>query len=250
MLQFMTKTKKNSFFGNLKSILIAIFIALLIRSFIFEPFNIPSGSMKPNLLVGDFIFVSKYSYGFSKHSLPFSIPLIPGKIFSNIPERGDVVVFKTPENNRTDYIKRVIGLPGDTIKIINGEIVINNSKVNRKKVAPFIDKESNQIIIDNGRRRQYLEYFFNKEIFVLDIKDYTFADNTNEFKVPENKFFVMGDNRDNSQDSRFMTVGFIPFENIVGKAQFIFFSLENSRFLQIWKWPSSIRYDRIFKKIQ
>ncbi len=246
---------KNKFLNNFFSVSLAIFIAILIRSFLFEPFNIPSGSMKPNLLVGDFIFVSKYSYGYSRHSFPFSLGdsngnLFSGKYFSKQPSRGDVVVFKTPENNRTDYIKRVIGLPGDTIKIINGEIVINNSKVNRKKVAPFIDKESNQIIIDNGRRRQYLEYFFNKEIFVLDIKDYTFADNTNEFKVPENKFFVMGDNRDNSQDSRFMTVGFIPFENIVGKAQFIFFSLENSRFLQIWKWPSSIRYDRLFKKIQ
>ena len=129
MLQSMTKGKKNSFFGNLKSIFIAIFIALLIRSFIFEPFNIPSGSMKPNLLVGDFIFVSKYSYGFSKNSLPFSIPLIPGKIFSNTPERGDVVVFKTPENNRTDYIKRVIGLPGDKIEIKNGIIFINGSEV-------------------------------------------------------------------------------------------------------------------------
>ena len=115
----MFRSKNSNFFGNIKSIIIAIFIALLIRSFIFEPFNIPSGSMKPNLLVGDFIFVSKYSYGFSKHSLPFSIPLIPGKIFSNIPERGDVVVFKTPENNRTDYIKRVIGLPGDKIETVS-----------------------------------------------------------------------------------------------------------------------------------
>ena len=139
----MTKAKKNSFFGNLKSIFIAIFIALLIRSFIFEPFNIPSGSMKPNLLVGDFIFVSKYSYGFSKHSLPFSIPLIPEKIFSNTPERGDVVVFKTPENNRTDYIKRVIGLPGDKIEIKNGIIFINGSEILRKKLNDFIDTDIN-----------------------------------------------------------------------------------------------------------
>ena len=246
----MIKRKKNSLFANLKSILIAIFIALLIRSFIFEPFNIPSGSMKPNLLVGDFIFVSKYSYGFSKHSLPFSLPLLPRKIFSKIPERGDVVVFKTPENNRTDYIKRVIGLPGDHIKIINGEILINETKILRKQIEPFLDRQLNQIKIDNGRRRQYLEYFFDREIKTLDIKDYSFADNTQMFIVPENKFFVMGDNRDNSQDSRFSTVGFIPFENLVGKAQFVFFSLENSRFLEIWKWPNSIRYNRIFKKIR
>ena len=248
MLQSMTKGKKNSFFGNLKSILIAIFIALLIRSFIFEPFNIPSGSMKPNLLVGDFIFVSKYSYGFSKHSLPFSIPLIPGKIFSNKPERGDVVVFKTPENNRTDYIKRVIGLPGDKIEIKNGIIFINGSEILRKKLNDFIDTDNKT---SNKRVRMYNEYFFNKEINILDITDNGIADNTQLFNVPENHFFVMGDNRDNSQDSRFIsTVGFIPYENLVGKAQFIFFSLENARFLQIWKWPSSIRYERIFQKIQ
>ena len=244
----MTKSKKNSFFGNLKSILIAIFIALLIRSFIFEPFNIPSGSMKPNLLVGDFIFVSKYSYGFSKHSLPFSIPLIPGKIFSNTPERGDVVVFKTPENNRTDYIKRVIGLPGDKIEIKNGIIFINGSEILRKKLNDFIDTDNKT---SNKRIRMYNEYFFNKEINILDITDNGIADNTQLFNVPENHFFVMGDNRDNSQDSRFTsTVGFIPYENLVGKAEFIFFSLENARFLQIWKWPNSIRYERIFQKIQ
>ena len=244
----MTKAKKNSFFGNLKSIFIAIFIALLIRSFIFEPFNIPSGSMKPNLLVGDFIFVSKYSYGFSKHSLPFSIPLIPGKIFSNTPERGDVVVFKTPENNRTDYIKRVIGLPGDKIEIKNGIIFINGSEILRKKLNDFIDTDNKT---SNKRVRMYNEYFFNKEINILDITDNGIADNTQLFNVPENHFFVMGDNRDNSQDSRFIsTVGFIPYENLVGKAQFIFFSLENARFLQIWKWPNSIRYERIFQKIQ
>jgi len=244
----MTKSKKNNIFSNLKSIIIAIFIALIIRSFIFEPFNIPSGSMKPNLLVGDFIFVSKYSYGFSKHSLPFSIPLIPGKIFSNTPERGDVVVFKTPENNRTDYIKRVIGLPGDKIEIKNGIIFINGSEILRKKINDFIDTDKNTSM---KRVRMYNEYFFNKEINVLDITDNGIADNTRLFNVPENNFFVMGDNRDNSQDSRFInTVGFIPYENLVGKAQFIFFSLENSRFLQIWKWPNSIRYERIFKKIQ
>ena len=124
---------KNSFFSNIKSILLAIFIALLIRSFVAEPFNIPSGSMKPNLLIGDFIFVSKWSYGYSKHSLPFSIPIIPGKIFSKMPERGDVVVFKTPTDNRTDYIKRVIGLPNDKIQIVNGQIIINDKLIIRKK---------------------------------------------------------------------------------------------------------------------
>ena len=240
------KSKENSFFSNLKSVGLAVFIALLIRSFVAEPFNIPSGSMKPNLLVGDFIFVTKWSYGYSKHSLPFSIPLIPKKIFSKIPNRGDIVVFKTPEDNRTDYIKRVIGLPGDKIRVTNGEIYLNENKILRKKLNDFIDNDKNAFI---KRIRKYLEYHDDLTFEVLDIMDDGIADNTKLFLVPEGHFFVMGDNRDNSQDSRFKTVGFIPIENLVGKARFIFFSLENSRFLEIWKWPKSIRGNRIFKKI-
>jgi len=244
----------NSFFSNIKSIFLAIFIALLIRSFIAEPFNIPSGSMKPNLLVGDFIFVSKWSYGYSKHSLPFSLDIIPDslnlfpeRIFSKLPKRGDVVVFKTPQDNRTDYIKRLIGLPGDTIQIIDGAIKINNKLILRKKNEDFIDidKKGNK-----KRIRKYLEYFFTKEIEVLDIMDNGIVDNTNIYVVPEGFLFVMGDNRDNSQDSRFSVVGFVPLVNLVGKAQFIFFSLENSRFFQIWKWPKSIRYDRLLDFIK
>ena len=239
---------KNNFFSNIKSISIAIFIALLIRSFLAEPFNIPSGSMKPNLLVGDFIFVSKWSYGYSRHSLPFSLPLIPGKIFNKMPKRGDVAVFKTPQDNRTDYIKRIIGLPGDKIKIINGEININNNLILRKKNNDFIDIDSQG---NKKRIRKYREYFFNNEIDVLDIMDNGIVDNTPFFVVPDNHFFVMGDNRDNSQDSRFINViGYVPFDNLVGKARFIFFSLENSRFYEIWKWPRAIRYERIFKTIK
>ena len=240
--------KKNNFFSNIKSVILAVFIALLIRSFLAEPFNIPSGSMKPNLLVGDFIFVSKWSYGYSKYSLPFSIPLIPNKIFSRIPERGDVVVFKTPEDNRTDYIKRVIGLPGDKIRILNGQIIINDKKILRKKTNDFIDNDKNTSL---KRVRKYMEYFDELNFEVLDIMDNGIVDNTELFIVPEGHFFVMGDNRDNSQDSRFkQIVGFIPLDNLVGKARFIFFSLENSRFLQIWKWPKAIRGKRIFKIIK
>ena len=239
---------KNSFFSNIKSILLAIFIALLIRSFIAEPFNIPSGSMKPNLLIGDFIFVSKWSYGYSKHSLPFSIPIIPGKILSQMPERGDVVVFKTPTDNRTDYIKRVIGLPNDKIQIVNGQIIINDKLIIRKKIEDFLDVDPKGNI---KRNRQYKEYFYQIEINVLDLKDNGIVDNTQVSNVPKGHFFVMGDNRDNSQDSRFISyVGFIPINNLVGKAQFIFFSLENSRFLEIWKWPKAIRFDRIFEIIK
>ena len=239
---------KNSLISNLKSISLAVIIALIIRSFFAEPFNIPSGSMKPNLLVGDFIFVSKWSYGFSKHSLPFSIPLIPGKIFSKLPERGDVVVFKTPEDNRTDYIKRVIGLSGDRIQIVGGKIIINDNLILRKKLKDFIDTDKNSSL---KRVRKYKEYFFNKEIEVLDIMDQGIVDNTNIYLVPEGHFFVMGDNRDNSQDSRFTNVvGYIPIENLIGKAQFIFFSLENSRFLELWKWPKAIRTERLFTQIK
>ena len=191
----------NKIVSNFRSIILAIFIALIIRSFAFEPFNIPSGSMKPNLLVGDFIFVSKWSYGYSRHSLPFSIPLIPNKILQKNPERGDVVVFKTPENNRTDYIKRVIALPGDKIKIINGVIFINNNEIYRKRLDDFIDTDFN---VKNKRVRKYKEFFFNLEIDILDITDNGIADNTEEFVIPEDHFFVMGDNRDNSQDSRFI----------------------------------------------
>ena len=164
-----------------------------------------------------------------------------------MPKRGDIVVFKTPQDNRTDYIKRVIGLPGDKIKIVNGVIYLNNNLIVKKKLKDFIDRDKNSPI---KRARKYKEYFDDLSFDVLDIMDNGIADNTELFNVPEGYFFVMGDNRDNSQDSRFNTVGFIPSENIIGKAQFIFFSLENSRFLQIWKWPTSIRYDRIFKKIQ
>jgi len=239
---------KNNFISNLKSISLAVFIALIIRSFFAEPFNIPSGSMKPNLLVGDFIFVSKWSYGFSKHSLPFSIPLIPKKIFSKLPQRGDVVVFKTPQDNRTDYIKRVIGLPGDRIKIIGGKIIINDNLIKRKRINDFIDTDKNSSI---KRTRKYKEYFFDKEIEVLDIMDQGIVDDTQLYIVPKGHFFVMGDNRDNSQDSRFTNiVGYIPIENLIGKAQFIFFSLENSRFLQLWKWPKAIRTERLFMQIQ
>jgi len=244
----MNMKNKNSFLGNLKSISLAVFIALLIRSFFAEPFNIPSGSMKPNLLVGDFIFVSKWSYGYSRHSLPFSLGWSDKKIFSKIPSKGDVVVFKTPEDNRTDYIKRVIGLPGDKIRIQNGQIIINDKLIYRKRVDDFIDNDDN---VSLKRNRSYIEYFDEIQIKVLDLMDNGIVDNTKLYIVPDNHFFVLGDNRDNSQDSRFdNVVGFIPFQNLVGKARFVFFSLKNARFLEIWKWPKSIRKERIFSSIK
>ena len=243
--------KISKIISNIKSISLAIFLALLIRSFVAEPFNIPSGSMKPNLLVGDFLFVSKWSYGYSKHSLPFSLPIIPGKIFSKIPNRGDVVVFKTPQDNRTDYIKRVIGLPGDKIQIIDGQININGNEIIRKKINSFFDTSARYggSTQDPSEIDQYKEYFYEMEINVIDLGLHP-LDNTELFVVPSNKFFVMGDNRDDSSDSRAHTFTYVPIENLVGKAQLIFFSLENSRFFQIWKWPKAIRFDRLMMRIK
>ena len=259
--------KKNSKYESLKTIFFAIYIALLIRSFIAEPFNIPSGSMKPTLLKGDFLFVKKWSYGYSKHSLPFSLPLINNRIFYKEPIRGDVAVFKTPEDNKTDYIKRIIGLPGDKILLANGIVFLNNKPLSKMQIGDFTEKDYDNIVkfksaidlniftnisISEGGDviiSQFEEYIGNYKYKILDIHNNSIGDNTNEFIVPEDYFFVLGDNRDNSQDSRFIIPGFIPINNLVGKAWIVFFSLENSRFFEIWKWPKSIRYSRIFSLI-
>ena len=259
--------KKNSKFESLKTIFIAIFIALLIRSFIAEPFNIPSGSMKPTLLIGDYLFVKKWSYGYSKHSLPFSLPLIKNRIFYTQPERGDIAAFKTPEDNKTDYIKRIIGLPGDRIQVINGIVFLNDIALTKIQINDFIEKDYNNIvefklaiklnifsnisISEEGEVgvSQFEEFLGNKKYRTLDVHNTSISDNTNIFVVPDNYFFVLGDNRDNSQDSRFQIPGFIPINNLVGKAWIVFFSLENSRFFEIWKWPKAIRYSRIFSLI-
>ncbi len=233
-------TEKNKTKKNIIQIFYAILAALIIRSFLFEPFSIPSGSMYPNLKVGDYLFVSKYSYGFSRHSFPFSIPLIPGRIFYQEPKRGEIVVFKTPEDNRTDYIKRLIGLPGDTIKIEANQIFINNKKI----LSETIDNEKYKYIeVDRVRevlpnQFYYDVYEFKKNIVNLD------TDNLSEIKVPEDSFFVLGDNRDNSQDSRF--IGFIPKKNLVGRAELVFisFDTEIGSFFKFWTWFPALRKDR------
>ncbi|MGE4314078.1 MAG: signal peptidase I [Pseudobdellovibrionaceae bacterium] len=232
---------------------LAILLALLIRTFLFEPFNIPSGSMVPNLLIGDYLFVSKYSYGYSKYSFPFGLGGFDGRIMSeDLPERGDVAVFKLPANPSIDYIKRVIGLPGDTVQMKNGRLYINGQMVAREKLG---DEE-----YDNGggyisKATAYLETLPNGVLHTIyEEDDYQPLDNTPLFKVPEGHYFMMGDNRDNSRDSRVPEevngVGFVPAENFIGRAQFLFFSTNGrARIYEIWKWPSSIRWSRLFNGI-
>ena len=213
---------KNKFKKNITQIFYAILAALVIRSFLFEPFSIPSGSMYPNLKVGDYLFVSKYSYGFSRHSLPLSLPLIPDRIFYKQPNRGDIVVFKTPEDNRTDYIKRLIGLPGDKISMKSNQLFINGEKIKTK----FLKNEKYKFL-DVTRVKEQLPN--NKTYDVYEFEK-TFIDmNTNDFaevEVPDDNFFVVGDNRDNSQDSRY--IGFIPKDNLVGRAEVVFLSFDTN----------------------
>ena len=223
----------------------ALIIALVIRTLLFQPFNIPSGSMKATLLIGDYLFVSKYSYGYSHYSLPLSPPLFAGRVFGSAPERGDVVVFRLPKDDSTDYIKRVIGLPGDRIQMKDGLLHINGVPVKRERVDDFIDDE-------NGgaeRVRRWRETLPNGVSYEsLDLQDNGFLDNTQEYLVPEGHYFMMGDNRDNSTDSRVLSaVGYVPFENLVGKAQIIFFSIgDGEPAWHIWSWPWSVRWSRLF----
>jgi|TARA_Y100000741_G_scaffold128583_1_gene96883 signal peptidase I len=233
------------FKSNFLSLFYAILIAIIIRTFFFQAFFIPSSSMEPTLLVGDRIFVSKFSYGYSKHSFPFSLPLINERVLFSEPELGDIIVFKTPENLRIDYIKRLVGLPGDKIQMIDGILHINDIPVKRKKIR------SETKLINNGQIRNVLVY---EETLPNNVSYETFdmgntrADNTSEIFIPEDSYFFMGDNRDNSKDSRF--VGSVPKNNLVGKAQIIFFATEGgSTILEFWRWPFDIQIDRLFKMI-
>ena len=240
---------KKIIFDNIKTLFYALIIALIIRIFLFQPFYIPSSSMEPNLLIGDRLFVTKYSYGYSRHSFPFSPSNYNKRLFKKNPKRGDVIVFKTPADDRTDYIKRLIGLPGDIIQFVDGSLFLNNVKVKRKKVQ-------SPIVINCGSETLDVNFFEEK----IDNINYIVAYrkkgtllNTDQFIVPTDHYFFMGDNRDCSKDSRFLnSVGYVHFNNLLGKAKLIFFSndIKKGYFLKFWRWNKSIRFNRFFKNIK
>ena len=240
---------KNFIVENTKTLIYALLIALVIRSFLIQPFYIPSSSMEPNLLVGDRIFVTKYSYGYSKHSLPFSPPIIRNRIFYNEPKRGDVVVFKTPADNRTDYVKRLIGMPGDKIQFINSNLYINNSEVIKSKIS-----NNDKIFCGDNAINVFTfeEILPNEKTYQsVYLKNFPYQ-NSDTFYVPDDHFFFLGDNRDCSKDSRYLTsVGYVNKKNLVGKVQFIFFSSDKRKgsIFFFWKWNETIRLSRFFKKI-
>tara|TARA_Y100001935_G_scaffold210955_1_gene181039 strand:+ start:333 stop:1067 length:735 start_codon:yes stop_codon:yes gene_type:complete len=240
---------KDIIIDNIKTIIYALIIAIIIRSLFIQPFYIPSSSMELNLLVGDRLFVTKYSYGYSKHSFPFSPPIFKDRVFEKIPQRGDIIVFKTPSDNRTDYIKRLIGLPGDVIQFIDGNLYINNNQVLRTLI-------SNNTNLFCGNQKinvsTFEEKISNKKSYIVSYRNNISLQNSDKYVVPQNHYFFLGDNRDCSKDSRFLSeVGYVHRDNLVGKAQLLFFS-SNSRdgsIFEIWKWPKIIRFDRFFKSL-
>ncbi len=243
------KLDKNFFSENIKTLIYALVIAVIIRSLLIQPFYIPSSSMEPTLLVGDRLFVTKYSYGYSKHSFPFSPPILNKRIMFKNPERGDVVVFKTPADNRTDYIKRLIGLPGDKIQFIESNLYLNNSEILKSKITNKSSIYCGNKVIDVFKFEENLPN--GKKFHTVYLKGYT-PQNSDIFTVPDDHYFFLGDNRDCSKDSRFLTsVGYVHKDNLVGKAQFIFFSSNSNvgSLFEFWKWHKSIRFKRTFDKI-
>jgi signal peptidase I len=250
--------KQESSWEMVRSFTYAILLALFFRSVAYEPFHIPSGSMLPTLNVGDYIFVSKFSYGYSRYSFPFGarIPYFQGRIFAGEPKRGDIIVFRTPQDPRIDYIKRLVGLPGDQIQMVEGVLYVNGMPVSLRKIAPYREARADgsrpeirryEETLPGGRVHQVLD---EKPYGNIDMGGFD-SDNTSVYTVPEGHFFFMGDNRDNSLDSRFdqpLGVGFVPIENLVGRAEMIFFSYrQNVRFWEFWRWPEAFDNSRWFK---
>ena len=241
---------KKKIIDNVKTLFYALLIALFIRSFFFQPFYIPSSSMEPNLLIGDRLFVSKYSYGYSQHSFPFSPKIFTGRILKKTPKRGDVVVFKTPADNRTDYIKRLIGLPGDKVQIINKDLYLNGIKIEKKQVETSLNINCGGEIL---KVDVYEETLPNETKYLAVYRKDATMINSDVFIVPNDHYFFLGDNRDCSKDSRFLSsVGYVNFNNLVGKARIIFFSSNKKKgsFFKFWNWNQIVRKDRLFKKIK
>jgi signal peptidase I len=247
----MTQKSSAGFGETLRVIIEALLIAVVIRTFAFQPFNIPSGSLVPTLLIGDYLFVSKYSYGYSKHSFPFSIAPFEGRIWEAEPKRGDIAVFKLPKDGETDYIKRVIGLPGDRIQVMDGHLRINGQRLKKEPDGFIEDRDAFGRVSRVARFKETSPEGLTYHVIERD-GDRSYWDNTVEYLVPPGHFFMMGDNRDNSTDSRdLQNVGYVPLENFVGRAEIIFFSIEEGvRFYQIWRWPTGIRWDRLIQKIR
>jgi signal peptidase I len=242
----MTQKTTGGYWETVKTVAYAIIIAVGIRTFLFEPFHIPSGSMIPTLLVGDYLFVEKYAYGYSRYSFPFGPDIFSGRIFGSDPERGDVVVFKLPSDTSTDYIKRIVGLPGDHIQMKQGVLWINGQPVKRERIADYVD-ESGRVVT------RYIETLPNgvSHTILEQDDDNGSYDNTPEFVIEPGHYFAMGDNRDDSLDSRTSHVGQVPAENLVGRAAIIFFSTDGTAsLLEFWKWPFAVRYGRLFDLVK
>jgi signal peptidase I len=255
-------TEGEGWMETVKTVVYALLIALVIRTFLFQPFNIPSGSMENTLLIGDYLFVEKFAYGYSRYSFPFGFPPFGGRVFASEPHRGDVIVFKMPKEGSPDYmkdfIKRVIGLPGDTVQVINGQVWLNGKAIPKTYVdnvdAEYTERDEfgnpKQVTLNVKRYRETLPG--GKSYLVLDERENGDGDNTQIYTVPAGHYFMMGDNRDDSADSRLEVggFGFVPAQDLEGKAEIIFFSVNGyAQWWEVWKWPWSIRYSKIFNVI-